>query len=134
MCNHCGVTAAWSRKTLKMFWKIYAFFSVKRFLTVKFSKFCSESFHRDTDRCVVFKFREIWPTGNRWNRALLTLPDKNKNKISPGTPAVATGRIESKIFQGQPPTVYSRVLQISSKFVHIWQSYSRTRELHHNVP
>jgi len=31
----------------------------------KFSKFCSESFHRDTDPRVVFKFREIWPTGNR---------------------------------------------------------------------
>jgi len=30
----------------------------------KFSKFCSGSFHRDTDRRVVFKFREIWPTEN----------------------------------------------------------------------
>jgi len=39
---------------------------------VKFSKFCSESFHCDSDRRVVFKFREIWPTENWWNRALLT--------------------------------------------------------------
>jgi len=39
---------------------------------VKVSKFCSESFHRDTDRRVVFKFREIWPSGNLWNCALLT--------------------------------------------------------------
>ena len=37
----------------------------KRPLTVKFSKFCSESFCRDTDRRVVFKFCEIWPTKNR---------------------------------------------------------------------
>jgi len=31
---------------------------------VKFSKFCSESFKCLIDRHVVFKFREIWPTGN----------------------------------------------------------------------
>jgi len=36
---------------------------------VNFLKFSSESFHQDTDRRVVFKFREIWLTGNR---ALLT--------------------------------------------------------------
>jgi len=29
----------------------------------------SESFHSDTDRRVVCKFREMWPTGNRSNRA-----------------------------------------------------------------
>ena len=34
----------------------------KRPLMVKFSKFCSDSFHRDTDRRVVLKFREIWLT------------------------------------------------------------------------
>jgi len=36
-------------------------FLEKRPLTVKFLKFCYESFHRDTDRRVMFKFREIWP-------------------------------------------------------------------------
>jgi len=30
----------------------------------KFSKFCSERIHRDTDRHVMLKFREIWPTGH----------------------------------------------------------------------
>jgi len=35
-------------------------FLEKRPLTGNFSKFCSESIHRDTDRRVVFKFREIW--------------------------------------------------------------------------
>ena len=44
----------------------------KRPLTGNFLKFCSECFHHDTDRLVAFKCREIWPTGNRWNRALLT--------------------------------------------------------------
>ena len=47
---------------------------------VNFSKFCSESLHVDTDiDVVVFKFREIWPTGNRRNRALLT--DKKKQNF-----------------------------------------------------
>ena len=36
------------------------------------------------------------------------LPDQNKNKISPGTQAVATGRIAPKICQGQPPIMCSK--------------------------
>jgi len=68
---------------------------------VKYSKFCSESFHRDTDRRVVFKFREIRPMGNR--ALLLYVPDKK----SPGFQAVATAHISPEICQGQPPTMYS---------------------------
>jgi len=34
------------------------------------------------------------------------LPDK-KNKISPGSPALATARIAPRMCQGQPPTMYS---------------------------
>jgi len=57
---------------------------------VKCSKCCSKSFHRDTDRRVVFKFREIWQTGSWWNCALCVYYLTKKNKISPGSPAVAT--------------------------------------------
>ena len=53
--------AAWSRKTLKTF-QIFEVFVEKRPLTGQFSKFCSKSVHRDVDRRVVFKSREIWPT------------------------------------------------------------------------
>jgi len=45
-------------------------FCVRR-LAVKFSKFCSESFHRCCVKC-----RKIHPTGNRWNRALFTWKKK----------------------------------------------------------
>jgi len=38
------------------------------------------------------------------------LPDK-KNKISPGSPAIATARISPKICHGQPPTTYSECLE-----------------------
>jgi len=43
---------------------IFFAFLKKRLLAGKFSKYCSEGIHRDTDRPIVFKFREIWPTGN----------------------------------------------------------------------
>jgi len=65
-----GVMAAWSRiETLKKihFWGC----AEKRPLAGKFSKLCSQRIHCDTDRSVVLKFREMWLTGSRWNRALL---------------------------------------------------------------
>ena len=46
--NQCGVMHA-NHKTLTISEKFWRFLE-KRPLTVKFSKFCSESFHRDTDR------------------------------------------------------------------------------------
>jgi len=61
--DHCGVMAAWNRKTLKKN-SIFCVFG-KRPITEKFSKFCSEMIHHDTNRRIVFKFCEIWPTGNR---------------------------------------------------------------------
>jgi len=81
-------------------------------LTVKFSKFCSESFYRDNDRRAVFKFRKICPTRNRRNRALLT-GDK-RTKILHGSPAVATARIAPKICQGQLPTMYSECYRFNT--------------------
>jgi len=44
---------------------IFVFFFEKPPLLVMFSKFCTERFHRNTDRLVLFKLREIWTTGNR---------------------------------------------------------------------
>ena len=130
ICNYCGVMAAWSRKTLKHF-EIFLRFLERRPLTPKFSKFCYESFHRDTDRRVVFKFCRIWLTGNRWNRAW-----HNWQKSSPGSPAVANARIAPKICQGQPRqcTQSLKKLQISSKSVHFRRSYSGTREHRQNAP
>jgi len=90
--NQMGVMDAWSRKTLKRFEKFVRFLA-KRPLAVKFAKFCSESFHRDTDRRVVCKIREIWPTGNRWHRAFLTW-----QKNFAWLPAVDTALIAPKIY------------------------------------
>jgi len=95
--------AACSRKTLKNYKEMFAFFWKKRPITVKFSNFCSESFHRDTDRRVVFKFRKF---GQREiGKIVHCLPD---NKNSRGSPAVAAALIAPKICRCQPPTTYSK--------------------------
>jgi len=47
-------------------------------LMVKFSKLCSESFHRDTDRRVMFKFRDIGLTVAEIVRCL---PDKKQQNF-----------------------------------------------------
>jgi len=57
--------------------------------------------HWSTCCVLMFKFREIWPTENWWNRALLTW------QKPPGSTAVAAVLIAPKICQGQPPTMYS---------------------------
>ena len=56
-----------------------------------------------TYRRVVFNFRETWKTGNICEIERC-LPDKKKQKF-PGSPAVVTTR--AKIYQGQPPTMYT---------------------------
>ena len=83
--NYCWVMAAWSHKT------------EKRPLSGKFSKFCSDRIHRDTDRRVVFKFREF--DRREIGKIVRCLPDK---KISPGSPALATARIAPKIYRASP--------------------------------
>jgi len=57
-------------------------FLEKRPLTGKFSKLSSKRIHRLTGGHVVFKFREIWPTGNRWSRALFPWQKKIKFRLA----------------------------------------------------
>ena len=109
--NHCGIMAAWSRKTLeKFFWK--------RPITEKFSKFCFERIYRQTDRCVVFKFCEIWPTGNR-------LPDEKFAWF-------CSSRYYADHAQNLPrpaPDNVLRVRQTPSRSVHFRRSYTRARKV-----
>jgi len=53
--------------------------------------------------------------------------DRKKNKISAASQTVATERITSKVYQGQPQH-FAHNIQISLKSVYFWRSYSRTRE------
>ena len=96
--NRCGVMAAWSRKALKFCYKFLRFFG-KRPLAVKFSKFCSVRFHRDTDRRRV-QISWNWADGKSAKSCAIY------QKQSPASQNVATARSAPKIGQGQPPTMY----------------------------
>ena len=50
ICYHCAVLVACSRQNWNIFETFLRFFFEKRPLMIKFSKLCSESLHRDTDR------------------------------------------------------------------------------------
>jgi len=107
ICNHCGVMDAWSRKTLK-FWDIFVFSVEKQHITVKFSKFCSESFHRNTDWCIVFKFCEIADDGKSVKLCVLLTCQKNF-RLALQLSLLRGSRHKSA---RASPRQYSRVLQI----------------------
>ena len=130
ICNHCGVMAAWSGKTLNVLAKFLRFLE-KRPFTVRFSKFCLESSHRLTDRRVVFEFPEIWPRGNRWNRALFTW-QKKQNFAWLFSCRYCADRAQN--LSGPAPDNVLKALEISSKPVHFRRSYSRTREHRQSAP
>ena len=94
----CLIVVELWRPVVGLFAKILCFFLEKRPLTVKF---CSERIHRLTERRVVFKFRV------NFGKVVRYLPDRKKNKTSPGSPALATAQIAPKICQRQPQTIYS---------------------------
>jgi len=91
ICNHCGVMAAWSRKTLKksilcVFWK-------NNLLRKIFQRYVPKWFIAIPTTCCV----QI-----SWN-----LADGKLVKSWVANPALATARIARKIRQSQPQTMYS---------------------------
>ena len=90
---------------------------------VKFSKFCSESLHGDADRRCCVEFREIYPTGNWAKSCVIYL--ENKQNFGCLSNYCADGA------QNLPRPASNNVLTVlltSSKWFHVWRSYSRTRE------
>ena len=105
ICNHWEVMTARNRKTLKLFEKFCVNLE-KRPITVKFSKFCFETFIETPIDVLCYIFVKF---GRREIEEIVRcLPDKKKQKL-PGSPAVATKRIAPKIYQGQPRTMFSFV-------------------------
>jgi len=102
ICNHFGEIAAGSRKSLTLIKQKWKFFGEKDPLRANFHKCFPKRTRKQVFLC---KFREIWPTGSRWNRALFNGP--TKNKIPARAPASASARIAPKICQGQRETIYS---------------------------
>jgi len=73
---------------------------------------------------VVFKCREIFPTRNRWNRALFTEQKINLGSLS--NCWYCADRAQN--LPGSAPNIWITVFQISSKSVHFRWSYGRTRD------
>ena len=106
ICNRFGEITAGSRKSLTSIKPKWRFFGKKDPLRANFHK-CFPN-PQQTSRKHVFlcKFREIWPTGSRWNRALFN--GRKKNKTSALPPAAASARIAPKICQVQLQTIDSK--------------------------
>jgi len=124
ICNHCGVTVAWSRNTLKFCEKFLRFLERKNDqLRIFFQTSVPKFFTASSIDVVVFKFREIWPTGNWRNRALFT-GQKNFACFSNGR--YCTDRAQN--LPWPTPNSVLTLLKISSQSVHFRRCYSRTRE------
>jgi len=94
-----------------------------KFIKILFRKF--SSWHRLM--CCV---QILWNLDDgKWVKSCFAYVTKKKFRM-----AVTSTRMAPKIFQDQPPTMYSRVLQIVSISVHCRRRYSRMREGHQNAP
>jgi len=102
ICNHCGVTAAWSRKI----WKKMSFLSFYgkttpngKIFKIRFQKFSS----RNRSTCCVQISLNL-ADGKVVKSCIIYL-----SKNSPGSSALATARIAPKIYRNQPPDNVLRV-------------------------
>ena len=114
-------------------WSVFqksCLFGKKRPRKGKFSKIRSKRIYRNTDPRIVCKFREIWPTGRRWNRALLTW-QKTKFRLAL---SLSLLRHRAHNLPGPAANNVLRAPQISSKSVHFRRSCSRMREHRSNAP
>ena len=130
ICNRFGEIPAGSRKwSLTLIKPNWRFLGKKDPLRANFHKCFPKPHMRTRKHVFLRKFREIWPTGSRWNRALF---NGQKKFGSSSRCRFCVDRAQSL-----PGTAANHTLgvpQISSKSVPIRRSYSRTREHRSNAP
>jgi len=96
-------------------------------LQIKLSKFCSKRFYRLTNRCVVFKFLEIWPAGNRWNRVLFTWQKKQNFAW------LSSYRYCADCIQNLPRSAPDNVHKECSRFHPNWFTFDRVTAERTNI-
>ena len=124
ICNHCGVMMAWSCKTWKYCEQFFVFFWGNDPLRLDLQNSVRKVFTASPIDFVVLKFREIYQTENRRNRALFISQTK---KNSAASQTVVTALIASKRVRASPQQCAHSApdfIQISS----VSAGYSRTRE------
>jgi len=105
--------------------RLFAFFE-KRPLVMKFSKFCSESLHRDTDRRCCVQYSCKLSDGKSVKACVIYLT-KNKHFFgSLSNCGYCADRAQSLLWPA--PNIWLTTFQISSKSVHFRRTYSRPRE------
>jgi len=80
ICNRRGVMAAWNRKTWKPVEQFFACLNDP--LRWNFKNSVRKFSTRTSIDVVLFKFREMLPTGNWWNCASFTWPKNTKFRLS----------------------------------------------------
>ena len=107
------------------FSRTFCVFLEKRPLMIKFSKFCSEGLHRDTDRrCCV---QNWWKSSNGKSvKACIIYLTKKHFFGSLSNCGYCADRAQSLPWPA--PNIWLTTSQISSKLVHFQRSYSRPRE------
>jgi len=95
--NYCGVVAAWSRKTLKKFNSLRFFGKTTPYGKIFKILFQKDSWPHRSARCVQISWNLADEKSVKPCVIYLT-----KNKISSGSPALATARIGPKICHGLP--------------------------------
>jgi len=104
ICNRFGEIAARSRKSLTSIKPKLRFFVKKDPLRANFHKCFPKPQHRTRNHVFLCKFREIWPTGSRWNRALFN-GQKTIFRLALPLPLLRGSR--PRICQAQLRTIYS---------------------------
>ena len=132
ICNHFGEIDSGSRKSLTLIKQKWSFFGEKHPLRANVHKCFPKPHMRTRKHVFLCKFREIWPTGSRWNRALFNGQKKQQNFGSCSRSRFCADRAQN--LSGTAPNNILGVPQISSKSVHFRRSYSRTREHRSNAP
>ena len=92
ICNRFGEIAAGSRKSLTSIKPKWRFFWEKDPLRANFHKCFPKPHMRTRKHVFQCKFREIWPTGSRWNGALFNGQKKTKFRLALPLPLLRGSR------------------------------------------
>jgi len=102
----------------------------KRPLRGNFHKWFPKRHMRTRKHVFLCKFREICPTGSRWNRPLFNGKTQNFGSRS----RCRFCAVRAQYFSVTAPNNMLGIPQISSTSVHFRRSYNRTREHRSNAP
>jgi len=126
ICYHCAVQVAWRHQNWNIF-ETFLHFLEKRPLMIKFSKFCLESLHRDTDRrCCV---QNSWKLSDGKSAKACVIYHFFSSLSNCG---YCVDRAQSLPWPAL--NIWLTTFQISSKSVHFWRTLGGRVKTIQNAP